>query len=71
MAKGHEERSAEAYDSYLLFERPFLPGFQAVILLSPLSMLDHINLSDHAASVEDISVLDTANNDLLIHKSLL
>ena len=37
------------------------------------SIWDHINKSGHAASVEDFSVLDRANNDfnLLIHESLL
>ena len=34
---------------------------------------DHINQSGHAASLNDFSILDRANNDfdLLIHESLL
>ena len=34
---------------------------------------DHINQSGHAASVNDFSILDRANNDfdLLIHEGLL
>ena len=40
---------------------------------SPSAIWDHINKSGHAASVEDFSVLDRANNDfdLLTHESLL
>ena len=43
------------------------------IKVSPSAIWDHINKSGHAASVEDFSVLDRANNDfdLLIHESLL
>ena len=41
--------------------------------VSPSAIWDHINKSAHAASVEDFSVLDRANNnfDLLIHGTLL
>ena len=43
------------------------------IKVSPSAIWDHINRSGHAASVEDFSVLDRANNDfdLLIRESLL
>ena len=40
---------------------------------SSSAIRDHINQSGHAASVNDFSILDRANNefDLLIHESLL
>ena len=43
------------------------------IKVSSSAIWDHINQSGHAASLEDFSVLDRANNDfdLLIHESLL
>ena len=43
------------------------------VKVSPSAIWNHINKSGHAASVEDFSVLDRANNDfyLLIHESLL
>ena len=43
------------------------------IKASPSAIGDHISQSGHAASLEDFSVLDRANNefDLLIHESLL
>ena len=43
------------------------------IKVSPSAIWDHINKSGHAASVEDFSVLNRANNDfdLLTHESLL
>ena len=40
---------------------------------SSSAIRDHIDQSGHAASVNDFSILDRANNDfdLLIHESLL